>query len=227
MAALTGGGDAPEWLFHHSCCGGYACAGGCYGACYGSCYGGCYGGYGGYGCWGCWGCSGGGSGCYGGDGGWGGGYGVYGGHDFTPYTGYSPVLGGVTAPGAAGAPGTGTSGDTLPRPKEEKENGKNKDTDKDKDKESMAPNRARLIVELPAGARLYVDDRAMKVTSTRRTFHTPELELGQAYYYELRAEVVRDGKPVTETRRVIVRAGDVVRTRFSDPDTPVTTAQAR
>ncbi len=69
----------------------------------------------------------------------------------------------------------------------------------------------------------------MKTTSERRTFNTPVLEDGQAYYYELRAEVVRDGKPVTVTKRVTLKAGDVVRARFGDmePAETVSTAKAR
>ena len=60
--------------------------------------------------------------------------------------------------------------------------------------------------------------------SPRRAFHTPELEKGQDYYYVLRAEVVRDGKPVSETRRVIVRAGETVQETFREPAVTTTTA---
>ena len=76
-------------------------------------------------------------------------------------------------------------------------------------------DRARLIVELPADAKLYVDDQPMQTSSSRREFKTPVLEQGQTYYYVLRAEVVRNGKAVTETKRVVVQAGDVVRAAFS------------
>src|SRR5438552_1124229 len=38
---------------------------------------------------------------------------------------------------------------------------------------------------------------------------------GQAYYYILRAEVVRDGKTLSETRQVIVKAGEEVRASFN------------
>jgi uncharacterized protein (TIGR03000 family) len=95
-------------------------------------------------------------------------------------------------------------GETLPRPKA------------DKEPMGEAPHRAKLIVELPADARLYIDDRAMKTSSDVRTFSTPDLEPGQLYYYEVRAELVRDGKPVTQTKRVIVRAGATVRASFGD-----------
>jgi uncharacterized protein (TIGR03000 family) len=86
---------------------------------------------------------------------------------------------------------------------------------------------ARLIVSLPADAKLYVDGTAMKTSSAERTFNTPPLEPGQAYYYMLRAEVVRDGQTKAESMRVIVRAGEVARASFPGLDSNVTaTAQA-
>ncbi len=68
----------------------------------------------------------------------------------------------------------------------------------------------------------------MKTASGVRTFSTPSLEPGQAYYYIVRAEVVVDGKPVTETRRVIVRAGQTIRADFKDLESEtVRTARAK
>jgi uncharacterized protein (TIGR03000 family) len=93
-------------------------------------------------------------------------------------------------------------GESLPTPK------------KDDGKKSEVPTRARLIVEVPADARLYIDGQQMKTTSATRSFTTPTLEPGQLYYYEVKAEVIRDGKPVTQTKRVIIKAGEVARTRF-------------
>jgi uncharacterized protein (TIGR03000 family) len=237
MAAVSAGGQAPAGFFHHGgdcygggrgayldCHGGYSCYGACYGwyadyssthgggydssaydgggfgSCRGLSYGGgdggdCYGGaywgccgYGinGYATYGCHGCY----GCYG----------CYG------CTGYAPSLTPGVAPGGyypalpTTAPGGGS--DVLPPPK--------------KEGTSRAPTRARLVVELPADAQLYVDDRRTQATSERRTFQTPELEKGQAYYYEVRVEAVRDGKPVSETRRVVVKAGEEVLADFKD-----------
>jgi uncharacterized protein (TIGR03000 family) len=95
--------------------------------------------------------------------------------------------------------------------------------------EANLPYRARLLVELPADAKLYIDDQLMKTTSERRTFNTPALDQGQTYYYELRAEVVRDGKPVTVTKRVTLKAGDVVQARFGEMEAAetVSTVKAR
>jgi uncharacterized protein (TIGR03000 family) len=213
MAALTTGSATPDWHCHRGgCCG---CYGGCYG-CWGGCYGGCYGCFGGcYG--GCWG------GCYGG---WGGCYGCWGGYSSwgccgcmgtyygaPTYPGSIVPSGGMMAPGGAmpGAP----AGEQLGEPKK---NGKS----------TMAPSKAKLIVELPADAQLYIDDLPMKNASGTRAFSTPTLDPGQAYYYMVRAEVMRDGKPVSETRRVIVRAGQTVRADFRDLETEaVRTAQAK
>jgi uncharacterized protein (TIGR03000 family) len=98
--------------------------------------------------------------------------------------------------------------------------------DTEKDKETRAANRARLIVELPADAKLFVDDQAMKTPSGRRSFTTPTLEKGETYYYVLKVEVMRDGKPVTETKKVLVKAGDEIKADFKDMET-VATAKAR
>jgi uncharacterized protein (TIGR03000 family) len=78
-------------------------------------------------------------------------------------------------------------------------------------------SRARLIVKLPADAKLYVDQYASTATGKRiRTFNTPVLEPGQTYYYELRAEMVQNGEKVTETKRVLLRAGREVQTSFEE-----------
>jgi uncharacterized protein (TIGR03000 family) len=73
-------------------------------------------------------------------------------------------------------------------------------------KPAAAP--ARLTVELPANAKLYVDGNLVKGDSTSRDFHTPDLPAGKTFYYDLKAEVVVDGKVVTEDKRVLVKAGD-------------------
>jgi uncharacterized protein (TIGR03000 family) len=92
-------------------------------------------------------------------------------------------------------------------------------------KQSEAASPARVVVELPADAKLFVDDQLMKTTSERRVFNTPALDATQTYYYEMRAELVRDGKTLTERKRVIVRAGDVIRTSFPNLELAATTAK--
>jgi uncharacterized protein (TIGR03000 family) len=191
MAALTTGVDLPDLGRRggcHGCRGGcYGCWGGCYG-CWGGCHGcwgGCHGCWGGcHGCWGgCWGCWGGCYGCYGCFGGCFGG--CYGG---IPYGGYGHG-GGMVMPGTA-RPG----GEKAPRPKEKKE-------------ESMVPAPATIVVELPPDAKLLIDNEATTSKGGSRLFQSPILNPGKEYQYTLKAEVVRDGKPIKAEQVVTVRAG--------------------
>jgi uncharacterized protein (TIGR03000 family) len=82
-------------------------------------------------------------------------------------------------------------------------------------KSGSAPAPANLTVELPAsGAKLYVDGVLAAGDSVSRKFHTPELPAGQAFYYDLKAELVVNGTVRTEETRVVVRAGDAVAASF-------------
>jgi uncharacterized protein (TIGR03000 family) len=76
-------------------------------------------------------------------------------------------------------------------------------------------NGAKIIVDLPTDAKLYIDDRPIKVTSQHPIFATPNLEYGKTYYYELRAEMVKDGKTLTDSKRVVFHAGDELRESFT------------
>ena len=198
MAALTAGSATPD-CHRCGCYGGGCC--GCWGGCYGGCYGGCFGG-----CWG---------GCYGG--GWGGCYGCWGGYASWGYGGAATYPGAVYPGGVMPGGTTVPSGEQLGTPKE------------DKKKATMfSSTKAKLVVELPENAKLFIDDMPMKTASGVRSFNTPELEPGQAYYYMVRVETIHDGKPVSETRRVIVRAGQVARADFKDlTSDAVRTAQAK
>lgn len=79
-------------------------------------------------------------------------------------------------------------------------------------KPAAAP--ARLTVELPAAAKLYVDGALVGGESATRNFHTPDLTPGKTFYYDLKAEVTVGGKTVTEEKRVLVKAGDVLSEAF-------------
>jgi uncharacterized protein (TIGR03000 family) len=74
--------------------------------------------------------------------------------------------------------------------------------------EATTPAPATIVVNLPTEARLTVDDAATSSTSNRRVFVSPELAPGREYHYTLKAEWVRDGKPVIVTRKVAVTAGN-------------------
>ena len=77
---------------------------------------------------------------------------------------------------------------------------------------------ANVTVILPTGAKLTVND-VVVAASGNQTFQTPKLEKGKSYFYTVKAEVVRDGKPVTETRRVDVEAGKAITVDFTTAST--------
>jgi uncharacterized protein (TIGR03000 family) len=80
-----------------------------------------------------------------------------------------------------------------------------------------------IVVSLPADAKLTVDGEATASTSGRRVFVSPALPTGQSYHYTLQAEVVVDGKSVTVSKTVAVRAGEQSEVTL----TPVTAVAAR
>lgn len=68
---------------------------------------------------------------------------------------------------------------------------------------------ATIVVTLPEDATLSIDGNVTRSTSARRSFTTPSLDVNSDYVYTLRAEVVREGRPVVETQTVTVRGGQV------------------
>jgi uncharacterized protein (TIGR03000 family) len=83
-------------------------------------------------------------------------------------------------------------------------------------KPEQTSERARVLVQLPEGAKLSVDGQPIQLTSGQRSFVTPPLDRGRDYSYTLRGEVVRNGETVTQTQRVVFRAGEVARVRFDE-----------
>jgi len=202
---MTAGSATPTWgIKCHGCHGCRGCSGSCYGGCYGcgggGCYGGCGGGYGAcYG--GCGGCSG---GCYGG---WcagcsscGGCYGGCGGG----WSGWGCGCGGYRVASVSGASSHHAVA-AVPAPSQP----------------------ATVTVQVPTEARLFVNDYQSKQTSATRTIVTPPLSAGQEYVYTLRAEVVRDGRTVTESRQVSFRAGGTVAVDFSNLTSPAAATARR
>ncbi len=169
---------------------GRGCCGGCCGGCYG-CYGGCRGG------WGCCGCYGGCCGCYGG-----GCYGCYGGGCYGCGGGYAyGCYGGCYGGGCYGCYGGMVAAPVVTQPAQ---------------MAATSTSQATVVVQVPADAQLYVDGYRVKQTSSTRTFITPDLEPGTRYYYTVKAQVMRDGKSVEDTKRVYVRAGQTSQVSFSD-----------
>jgi len=218
---------------------GYGC--GCGG--YGSGYGGyCYGsyGYGGYGCsgygshcfgqysgwnsYGCYGCSGyGGWSCAGGWGGYagtspygywscsGGGpyYGCYGG-----YSGYGvPVTGQAVTP-YSNVPSTVTPNTVTPSTVTPKAEETPLPTPLKK-KDGLEQSRVKVRIDVPADAKLYVDDMLVKSGAGVRVFQTPELDPTRTYFYDVRVELTRNGQTLSETQRLIIRPGQDAAVSFA------------
>jgi len=73
----------------------------------------------------------------------------------------------------------------------------------------VATNSARLTIEVPADARLWIDGQLSNQTGPVRTYETPAtLEPGRAYSYRLVAEWVENGQTVSRERTVQFAAGN-------------------
>jgi uncharacterized protein (TIGR03000 family) len=76
---------------------------------------------------------------------------------------------------------------------------------------------AYIVVTLPANAQLRIDDQATSSTSATRTFVTPQLEPGYIYTYTFKADIIRDGKVETVTKKVSLTAGQALTVNLSVP----------
>jgi len=93
-----------------------------------------------------------------------------------------------------------------------------KDGKKVEDKgEVSLPAPATIVVSLPADAKLTVDGNATVSTSGTRVFVSPELAPGKVFSYELTAQVVRNGKTVSASKRVTVQAGQETKVQIDVP----------
>jgi len=85
------------------------------------------------------------------------------------------------------------------------------------EKGAAIPAPATIVVNLPAEAKLTIDDAATRSTSSVRVFSTPTLDNGKDFFYTLKAEIVRDGQTVTASKKVAVRAGEETRVSLEFP----------
>lgn len=76
------------------------------------------------------------------------------------------------------------------------------------------PAPAKVLVSLPADATLTIDGHATTSTSAVRSFVSPTLEAGRDYQYTIKVEMVRDGKSFSESKNVVVRAGETTEVSF-------------
>ncbi len=76
---------------------------------------------------------------------------------------------------------------------------------------------ARVDVQVPVGAELWFDGQRTSQGGADRVFHTPPLEKGRSYHYEVRARWTEDGKTIEQTQSVPVTAGGRARVVFPKP----------
>jgi uncharacterized protein (TIGR03000 family) len=72
-----------------------------------------------------------------------------------------------------------------------------------------------LIVEVPAEAKIYVNDRLTTTPGAIREYVSRNLVRGYNYTYEVRAEMEVDGQTVSETKKIDLRAGQNVKLAFN------------
>jgi len=73
---------------------------------------------------------------------------------------------------------------------------------------------AKVTVILPPQGKVYVNDVEMAVSGTR-TFETPRLVKGKRYFYTVKADLIKDGKTTTDTRRINIEAGKAITVDFT------------
>ena len=98
---------------------------------------------------------------------------------------------------------------------------------------ATAGQRGTVVIRLPADARLSVDGVQLELTSSERTFVTPELPLGKEYVYTFKVEYDRSGRTLSESQKVTVAAGKTSTATFEDlrmsaaPNTAPTAVSAK
>ena len=80
---------------------------------------------------------------------------------------------------------------------------------------ALPDDKARVVVSLPADARLWVDNVECPLPGAVRSFDTPNLDPQQRYTYTLRMIVERDGRMVQDSRQVALTPGQQIEVDFS------------
>lgn len=82
------------------------------------------------------------------------------------------------------------------------------------DASSSQPTDATLAVRVPADAQVYINGRTTTTPGDYRQYVSKGLRSGYSYTYQVRAEVVQDGRRVSETKTVHMTAGDATDIAF-------------
>ncbi len=78
-------------------------------------------------------------------------------------------------------------------------------------------NTVHILVRVPDQARVWFEGHPTQQTGSVREFESPPLPPGQPFAYNVRAEWQQDGRTVTQTRRILVSAGQRLRVDFLQP----------
>src|SRR6478735_8335894 len=81
--------------------------------------------------------------------------------------------------------------------------------------DSAQPDRALIVVKLPADATLTIDGEKTVSTGAVRRFSTPQLEAGKRYYYLLVATWKQDGKEQKQEKKASFSVGETVEVVFT------------
>ncbi len=81
---------------------------------------------------------------------------------------------------------------------------------------AASATKARLVVRVPADARLWVDQVECPLPGTVRAFDTPNLNPEQSYRYTIRVAVERNGQTIEDSRRIDFVSGQRVDVDFSN-----------
>lgn len=73
---------------------------------------------------------------------------------------------------------------------------------------------AHVEIKLPANAELWFDGNKMTQTGPERRFMTPPLELNHVYSYDVQAKWTENGKEVSKSQKLLIRAGQQVAVSF-------------
>lgn len=73
---------------------------------------------------------------------------------------------------------------------------------------------AEITVRVPADAEVWIEGVKMKQQGPVRKFTSPQLAIGMSYVYDIKAAWTENGKPVSDTQHVSIRAGDRLSVTF-------------
>jgi uncharacterized protein (TIGR03000 family) len=74
---------------------------------------------------------------------------------------------------------------------------------------------AKLVVQVPADAKVIIGSQQMNATTRVRSFVSPILEQNKDYTYTVKVEVDHTGRTTSETKEITVRPGETSYASFT------------